>query len=490
METISITQLKTNMIEEITQALSKKIVPVGAHIEDSLLTGSIMSATEDIRGLCNSFEDQAWEIYLTNLFKCKTILEWLRQLGAKKALKFVSYQTIMITLPSGNKIQIRSPFFVKSAPKRGRKKKGPNNRGEHLLLSLMGFIHKVEPKLAFRAVQLATIAPSFAIASQILKQEGINLSANKIRKLVSTVGNLNLSARVNLLLDDKNPCPLENQRVLISVDGGRLRQRKTKRGPIPKGNKQNGFHTEWIEPKLFAIYIIDEEGNVLKEIPPFIDGTTGKLNSFLELFEHYLVQLGIDKASEVVLVGDGAPWIWERLPKLIRETGGESLKITEIIDWTHAEQNLRKAFAALPKKKAEQVKYKNFKDLLFAGDISKIVSDVKKFFKMRSSSKIMKKLKSYFTSNVNRMQYKNNELMKLPIGSGVIESAIRRVVNLRLKSPGSFWKLDFAEKMIYLRSQVLYGRWQYFKNNWGKALVQDFRNLVACDAPSTHKGKI
>ena len=92
--------------------------------------------------------------------------------------------------------------------------------------------------------------------------------------------------------------------------------------------------------------------------------------------------------------------------------------------------------------------------------------------------------------NENRMQYKNNLRMKLPIGSGVIESAIRRVVNLRLKSPGSFWKLDFAEKMIYLRSQILYGRWQYLKNNWNKALSQDFKNLVACVALSTQREEI
>ena len=490
METISITQIRNTTTEEITQVLSEKIDAAGSQIENTLLSGSIESATDTIRDLTNSFEDLVWEVYLINLLKCKEILIWLRQLGAQKALKFVSYQPIMITLPNGNKIQVRSPYFVKATPKRGRKKKGPNNRGEHLLLSLMGFIHKVEPELAFRAVQLAAIAPSFAIASQLLKQEGIDLSANKIRALVSTVGNVNLSDRVNLLLDDDAPSPLENQRVLMSVDGGRLRQRKTKRGPIPKGNKQNGFHTEWIEPKLFAIYVIDEEGNLVKEISPFIDGTTGKLNDFLELFEHYLVRLRIEKASEVLLAGDGAPWIWERLPKLIRETGGESLQITEIIDWTHAEQNLRQALATLPKKKAEQVKFKDFKDLLFAGDISKIVSEVKVRFKMRASSKIMKKLKSYFISNVNRMQYQNNLIMKLPIGSGVIESAIRRVINLRLKSPGSFWKLDFAEKMIYLRSQILYGRWQYLKNNWGKALVQDFKNLIAHAAPSLRKGII
>lgn len=137
----------------------------------------------------------------------------------------------------------------------------------------------------------------------------------------------------------------------------------------------HGFHTDWIEPKLFAIYLIDEDGNLIKTIPPFIDGTTGKLNEFMTLFENYLIRLGIEKASEVVLVGDGAPWIWERIPKLIRETGGKSLKLTEIIDWTHAKQNLRKAFESLPKKKADQVNFKDFKNLLFAGDISKIVSE-------------------------------------------------------------------------------------------------------------------
>jgi hypothetical protein len=64
------------------------------------------------------------------------------------------------------------------------------------------------------------------------------------------------------------------------------------------------------------------------------------------------------------------------------------------------------------------------------------------------------------------------------IGSGVIESAIRRVVNLRLKAPGYFGKLDFAETMLYLRAQLLYGRWKCLKNNWGKSLVNDFKTLA------------
>ena len=405
-------------------------------------------------------------------------LERLKILGGKKGLRFVSYQEVQITLPTGTKIPVRSPFFVKASPRRGRKKRGPQKRGNHLLLTLLGFVNKVEPGLAFHAVQLALIAPSFDIADQILKQEGVKLGPNKIRRLVSEIGKCELSDRVGRLLDDETSCPLENQRVLIAVDGGRLRQRKNKRGPIPAGNKRHGFHSDWIEPKLFTIHLLDDEGNVIKEIPPFVDGTTGKLPEFMKLLETYLVRLGIEKASEVILAGDGAPWIWDRIPKLIREIGGSELELVEIIDWTHAKQNLRKALESLPKKKAEKANFKYFKDLLFTGDISTIVSEIKTVFKMGASSKIMKKLKSYFVANRSRMQYQNNQDMKAPIGSGVIESAIRRVVNLRLKSPGSFWKLDFAETMIYLRAQLLYGRWQCLKNNWGKSLVSEFENLV------------
>jgi sporulation-control protein spo0M len=60
------------------------------------------------------------------------------------------------------------------------------------------------------------------------------------------------SSRVEQVLGDKQDCPLKNQRVLVWVDGGRLRQRKN----------------NWIEPKLFTIYLIDEQGDIIKKVPP------------------------------------------------------------------------------------------------------------------------------------------------------------------------------------------------------------------------------
>lgn len=479
MEATSITQTKNMIIDQIRQPLSEKIKCTGAKIQDALINGAIDSASEAICDLSSWFEDLAWKVYLTSLFKTTMILSWIRKLGAKKGMRLVSYQTIRVTLSTGTKIQIRSPFFIKASPKRGRKKRGPQKRGEHLLLSVMGFVNKIAPELAFRAIQLSILSPSFDMASKTLKQEGINLSANQIRRLVSEMENPNLCSRVDRVLSDDDASLFKNRRILLAADGGRLRQRKNKRGPWPSGYKRCGFHTDWIEPKLFTLYILDEDGNIVKDIAPFVDGTTGKVDEFIALLKQYLVRLKIGDASEVVLIGDGAPWIWERIPKLIRSIGGDELKLTEIIDWTHAKQNLNKAFEMLPKKKREMADFNHFKNLLFSGKINEMVSEVKSFLNVRASSKTMKKLKSYFVSNSTRMQYEASRSSKLPTGSGVIESAIRRVINMRVKSPGSFWKLDFVETVIYLRAQVLYGRWGNIIKNWAHSLRCDFMDIAA-----------
>jgi len=72
--------------------------------------------------------------------------------------------------------------------------------------------------------------------------------------------------------------------------------------------------------------------------------------------------------------------------------------------------------------------------------------------------------------NRNRMQYASFRSLNLPSGSGCVESAIRRVINLRLKSPGIFWKPETAESMLFLRSQLLSGRWNIMTENIFKAV--------------------
>ena len=63
------------------------------------------------------------------------------------------------------------------------------------------------------------------------------------------------------------------------------------------------------------------------------------------------------------------------------------------------------------------------------------------------------------------MQYAGFRYFNVTTGSGCVESAIRRVINLRLKSPGIFWKRETAETMLFLRSTLLCGRWNHMLVN-------------------------
>ena len=79
--------------------------------------------------------------------------------------------------------------------------------------------------------------------------------------------------------------------------------------------------------------------------------------------------------------------------------------------------------------------------------------------------KALKREREYFKRNGGRgrMDYARIAALKLPIGSGAIESAIRRVVNLRLKGPSIYWHKTTAEAVLLLRSYYKAGRWNHLE---------------------------
>ena len=63
----------------------------------------------------------------------------------------------------------------------------------------------------------------------------------------------------------------------------------------------------------------------------------------------------------------------------------------------------------------------------------------------------MRTQRNYFLKNKRRWAYAKLMALKLPIGSGAIESTVRRVINLRLKGPSLFWSRASAEAILLLR---------------------------------------
>src|SRR5210317_653863 len=127
---------------------------------------------------------------------------------------------------------------------------------------------------------------------------------------------------------------VNGKRVVISTDGGRVRIRRKKRGNrTPKG--RNRYHTDWREPKLLIIYVVDDSGRLLKEFSPVIDGTMNGPDAIFGLIEYYLRALSIQQADRVLFVADGAKWIWERVPTLWRQLSLPPTRCHELVDFYH-----------------------------------------------------------------------------------------------------------------------------------------------------------
>ena len=134
------------------------------------------------------------------------------------------------------------------------------------------------------------------------------------------------------------------RRVVVSTDGGRIRIRTTKRGPkTAKG--RNRYRTDWREPKLLIIYVVDEKGQMDREFLAVIDGTLGGPDAIFKLLEFYLRELKISTADKILFVADGARWIWNRVGVLLRRLGVKPDQVNELVDFYHAVEHLGKIAA-------------------------------------------------------------------------------------------------------------------------------------------------
>src|SRR5712692_5963192 len=390
-------------------------------------------------------------------------LERLKRLGARWALRFKEYRTITVRLFNGHVITVASPYFTKARAKhRGRKR----NRyaGSHLGLEVLGLLGRGSRHLVSQVVQLALLCPSFAVAQTVLAERWITLDVKTIRRWCAVVGQRGIELRGPVSLDGREV--LDGYRLVIGIDGGRLRERTKKRGRKKAGQKRAGYHTEWREPKLFTIYRLDAEGQVVKDFAPLHDATMGKDDEMFALLKRYLAALDLKKLARIVFCGDGALWIWSRVTALITQLGFDRQCVDQVIDYTHAEQNLRPIGDWLPATLAHRAGiYEEWKALLWQGDIAGLYAAINGTLTGKRLRQAQRKWKNYFDKNAARMQYQRFKENHIPCGSGCVESAIRRVINLRLKAAGSFWTRAMAEYFLFLRSQLLSGRWTIFLNN-------------------------
>lgn len=336
------------------------------------------------------------------------------------------------------------------------------DKGLYPSLMILGIYDHCTPCLLSDVALAATALGSLEEARKLLESRGVHMNIKTIRSITYRYGE-----RVRQTLRSDRFGFAEDwskQRVVISLDGGRVRIRKNKRGPrTKKGGKR--YQTDWKEPKLFHIYVLDEDGNKSKDVLPVIDGTLEGTDAVMMLLMHYIIKLKIPNADLIMVVADGAPWIWKRMKSLLQQLDIPSDKIMELLDFFHAVEhleclaNLKKSWSDEERKKW----VKQQKALLKNGRMDSFIEKIEAICLGRNGKKIRKQ-RDYFLRNRERLDYSAAKRNNLPRGSGPMESAIRRVINLRLKGAGIFWHQENAEAMIVLRSYYKSGRWSQLES--------------------------
>ncbi|MCA1647926.1 MAG: hypothetical protein LC797_21500 [Chloroflexi bacterium] len=155
----------------------------------------------------------------------------------------------------------------------------------------------------------------------------------------------------------------------------------------------------------------------------------------------------------VIVLGDGAKWIWEHVATFF---GTER---TEIVDWYHASEHVWTGpkpctVTTRPRQSLGQSRL----DRLWQSGPEPLVSWFDATQPCTAAASVVKRERGYFSTNAARMQYPYLRDRQLPIGSGAVESSAKHLVQQRMKRAGSRWSDLGARAILDLRCHLLSGR--------------------------------
>lgn len=351
------------------------------------------------------------------------------------------------------------------------KGRGREGAGLYPELAALGFSEGSSPALASRVARLTALLPSFQTARDELARDGLPLNIKEVRRIARQQGFELLTTRKRDLERYRagqmpRGTQLRGKRVGAAIDGGRVRTRvvvRAKRDKRAGQKRRQKFRTEWREPKLLIIFEMDQRGRMVRRSRPWIDGTFQGPDECLELLAMHLHRLGAADAQLVAFLSDGAPWIWDRLAWVEQRVGLKAGRVVKVLDWCHAVHHVSLALEALglPQKERQQV-YRQLRRWLKAGQAYQVTAELSaRAQRCPPESKVWTAI-AYLEKHAQagHMKYAQFRKRGVALGSGAIESAIRRVVNLRLKGNGMLWEVANAEAMLVLRSAALSGRWE------------------------------
>ena len=226
--------------------------------------------------------------------------------------------------------------------------------------------------------------------------------------------------------------------------------------------KQTDGSAKTREAKLGCVFTqtgVDAEGwPVRDEASTSFVGAIEGCETFGERMHGEAVRRGLARAEKVVVIGDGAKWIWELAA--LHFPGA-----VEIVDLYHARQHLHQVCGLVNRRAGETVAglELRWRTDLDEGKVEKILAEAEaRLPRSGARRKAVKTELGYFRTNAARMRYAEFRDQDLFVGSGVVEAGCKTVIGKRLKQSGMEWTVAGANAILALRCCQVSGRIEEF----------------------------
>lgn len=333
------------------------------------------------------------------------------------------------------------------------------HKGHGVIDKIIGIYeeHRITKGMTEMITYMAQLVPSFERAAEAIKKLlKIKVSAKQIQIISEEVGKevfekeMEEAKKAYEKPEEAAPQELSKDRkegkLYIFTDGSQVNTRV---------EDENG--SSWKEMKLGLVFCdkdMIKRGNdsymiANKEYVSFL----GSVHEFKKLLFAAAIRAGYGKIKEVVVIGDGATWIWNMCDELFPDA-------VQILDFYHLSENTHNyAKLIYPEDEINRKKFVNqVLDLATNGKVDDAINYVKNI-KADKISPTTTGLDIYMKNNRERIDYKTYKEKGYSIGSGAIESGNKMVIQQRMKQAGMRWSINGGQYIAALRTKHESNRW-------------------------------
>lgn len=324
--------------------------------------------------------------------------------------------------------------------------------------------------------RLAARFPFEIAAAEFKAYCGLEVEGRQIQRIAQAMGPLVRQAQQQLppLKYEAGPIPV----MYAAVDGTGVpmvpEELEGRVGKQPDGSAKTR------EVKLGCIFTqttTDEEDLPVRDYQStsYVAGFE-EAADFMVRVRQEAIRRRLGAALLVVLLGDGAAWIWEQGRKCFPMA-------FQILDLYHALEHL----SALTKRleaqaDAAKALWQAWRELLLADEVAAVLEQARQRASQLSgeAAELAAKEIGYFHNNQSRMLYGTYRALGFFYGSGVVEAGCKTVIGGRCKGSGMLWSEPGATHVLDLRC-CLFGN--QFDQAWDQLNRSDYLRLRILQEP-------